>query len=102
MYRTVSSLEHNEFVPLEDAPVQPKILTPNSYFWPSFAGGEQASWIDQKLLARNGDPGQKQGVAMWLFNVTKDMDPNIRFSQSTATSRVCGPAFFPRIALHQN
>lgn len=80
MYRTVSSLEHSEFVPLGDEPVQLKAPTPNSCFWPSFAGIEQESWINQKLFARNGDPVRKQGVAIWLFSVTKDMDQNTAFS----------------------
>lgn len=80
MYRIVSSLEHSEFVPLGDDQAPNKSLTPNSYFWPSFPGDAHANWINQKLLARNGDAAKKQGVSIWLFSVAKDMESNTAFS----------------------
>lgn len=80
MYRVVSSLEHSEFAPLEDVPAVPMNLTPNSYMWPAFPGDESADWTKQKLIARNGDPSTKTGVAIWVFNVAKDMPERTAFS----------------------
>lgn len=48
--------------------------------WPSFQGDGQADWTKQKLLARNGDPNKKEGVAVWVFTVARAMDERTAFS----------------------
>ncbi|KAI1340181.1 homogentisate 1,2-dioxygenase [Xylariaceae sp. FL0016] len=86
LYRIQTSLAHDEFLPYEKAaasianPPDPQHLTPNSYLWPSFPVDEYADWISQKLLARNGDPQRKSGLALWIFSVTKDMPEHTAFS----------------------
>jgi len=87
LYRAVSSLEAGEFTPFNPSdtlsanPPAPKHLTPNSYMWPAIPVPDSADWTTgQKLLGRNGDPQQKQGVALWLFSVTDDMQPSTAFS----------------------
>ncbi|KAI0389490.1 homogentisate 1,2-dioxygenase [Xylariaceae sp. FL0594] len=104
LYRSVSSMEVGTFTPFtaEDEsydsyvnPAPPVHLTPNSYFWPGPSipvpvldignnngdARKGADWITgQKLLGRNGDPQQKQGVAFWLFSVTDDMAASTAFS----------------------
>ncbi|KAI8624980.1 homogentisate 1,2-dioxygenase [Xylariaceae sp. FL1651] len=85
LYRVTPSLDCGEFT-LFDAtsesanPPVPTILTPNSYAWPQIPLDDEADWIKQKLIARNGDPQKKSGLALWLFSVTKDMPANTAFS----------------------
>lgn len=73
MYRQSSSLNHSEFKLVEQAPAPALKMSPNSYLWPAFPANEGEDWIKQGLVARNGDPGGKYGVAIWMFAVTKDM-----------------------------
>ena len=80
MYRVASSLDHSEFKPIEDVPAIPSSLSPNSYMWPGFAGDEAADWTKQKLLARNGTPEKKEGLAIWLFSVSESMKEKTAFS----------------------
>ncbi|KAL6698445.1 RmlC-like cupin domain-containing protein [Trichoderma pleuroticola] len=54
-------------------------LTPNAVLWPTVPWPEKGDWISQRLVG-NGDPQQKTGLAIWLFNVHKDMDPHTVFS----------------------
>ncbi|KAI9870608.1 MAG: hypothetical protein M1823_008688, partial [Watsoniomyces obsoletus] len=56
MYRVTSSLDHGEFSPYDDAntPEPPTYLSPNSFMWPSFPTSPTATWLNQRLLARNG------------------------------------------------
>lgn len=75
MYRKSSSLVHSEYVPVEDKPLVPSRMTPNGYVWPNFPTKEGSDWLQQKLVARNGDPATKHGVAIWMFAVSKDMAP---------------------------
>lgn len=75
MYRTTSSLVHDEFLPYGEAPDVPSNMSPNGYFWPNIAVAKDSDWTQQKLLARNGDPAAKHGTAIWVFSVTKDMAP---------------------------
>jgi homogentisate 1,2-dioxygenase len=82
MYRATSSLDHDEFVPYDDAntPSPPTHLSPNSYMWTSFPVDPSADWTRQRLLARNGDPATKTGLAVWLFSIAQDMKPHTAFS----------------------
>ncbi|KAH8681602.1 homogentisate 1,2-dioxygenase [Xylariales sp. PMI_506] len=82
MYRVTSSLRHDPFVPYkgEGVPKKPSHLSPNSYLWPRFPVDPEADWLSQKLLAQNGDPATKTGVAIWLFSIAKDMQSNTAFS----------------------
>ncbi|KAJ9652689.1 hypothetical protein H2198_008056 [Neophaeococcomyces mojaviensis] len=80
MYRTTSSLVHTEFELLEEAQPAPSSMTPNGYMWPSFSVDKDTDWTRQKLLARNGDPADKRGTAIWVFAVTKNMEDRNVFS----------------------
>ncbi|KAI1870559.1 uncharacterized protein JN550_005102 [Neoarthrinium moseri] len=82
MYRVTSSLKHDEFVPYkgEGIPKKPSNISPNSYMWPAVPTDPDADWISQKLLAQNGDPAAKTGLAIWVFSVAKSMPPNTVFS----------------------
>lgn len=85
MYRIESSHEHHEFTQwnhhLEYAnPPPAKNLTPNAVSWPTVPWPEKGDWISQRLVGSNGDPQQKTGLAIWFFNVHKDMDPQTVFS----------------------
>ncbi|KAI3322361.1 homogentisate 1,2-dioxygenase [Xylariaceae sp. AK1471] len=85
LYRVTSSLDCGEFTPLDATsesanPPVPTHLTPNSYMWPEIPVDDEADWTKQKLLARNGDPQKKTGLALWLFSVTKDMPARTSFS----------------------
>ncbi|KAJ3578284.1 hypothetical protein NPX13_g2284 [Xylaria arbuscula] len=55
-------------------------MTPDSYIWPSIEVEDGASWVQQKLVGRNGDPQEKTGVAIWVFSVTSDMPGRTAFS----------------------
>jgi homogentisate 1,2-dioxygenase len=48
--------------------------------WTSFPTNPSADWLSQKLLARNGDPATKTGLAIWLFSIAKDVKSNTAFS----------------------
>ncbi|KAF7191832.1 Homogentisate 1,2-dioxygenase [Pseudocercospora fuligena] len=80
LYRVTSSLEQSEFVPIDKAPAMPSNISPNSYMWPSFQKDADADWTKQKLLARNGDPNQKQGLSIWVFAIDKSMEERQAFS----------------------
>lgn len=88
MYRVSSSLFHSEFVPYEDAPDVPSHMSPNGYMWPSVPVEEGCDWTRQKLLARNGDPATKHGTAIWIFSITKDMDPQTVISSLDGDSLI--------------
>ncbi|PNP40932.1 hypothetical protein TGAMA5MH_06798 [Trichoderma gamsii] len=55
-------------------------LDPNSITWASFPWQAKGDWLAQRLVGRNGDPQQKKGLAIWLFNVHKNMDEQTVFS----------------------
>lgn len=76
MYRQSSSLNHSEYVPVEETPQVPARMTPNGYLWPDFPTDESSDWLQQKLIARNGDPAAKHGLAIWMFAISKDMAPS--------------------------
>ncbi|KAF7520292.1 hypothetical protein G7054_g12812 [Neopestalotiopsis clavispora] len=82
MYRVSSSLRHDEFKPYQDqgVPEKPSVISPNSYLWPKFPVDAEADWLSQKLLAQNGDPATKTGVAIWVFSIAQSMKPNTVFS----------------------
>ncbi|KAI1306131.1 homogentisate 1,2-dioxygenase [Xylaria venustula] len=85
LYRITPSLQRGEFTALDGTsetvdPPAPTHITPNSFMWPKIPVEREASWIQQKLLGRNGDPQQKLGVAIWVFSVTKDMPAQTAFS----------------------
>lgn len=58
----------------------PSHMSPNGYLWPVFPTKDNVDWLHQKLVARNGDPATKHGVAIWMFAVSKDMESNTVFS----------------------
>lgn len=86
LYRANSSLQHGEFVPLEvtsgyGPDLQAKHLNPNSVSWDNVPVPEVAHWINgQQFMGRNGEPQKKEGIAIWLFNVTQDMPARHAFS----------------------
>ncbi len=85
LYRITTSLQCDEFTPFDrtsesPSPPAPTHITPNSYLWPNMPVEDGATWIQQKLIGRNGDPQKKLGVAIWVFSVTKDMPANEAFS----------------------
>ncbi|KAK9778372.1 putative homogentisate 1,2-dioxygenase [Seiridium cardinale] len=82
MYRVISSLKHSEFVPYKDegVPKKPSLISPNSYLWPEYPVDPEADWLSQKLLAQNGDPGTKTGLAIWVFSVGRSMEDHTVFS----------------------
>ncbi|EME43052.1 hypothetical protein DOTSEDRAFT_72442 [Dothistroma septosporum NZE10] len=73
MYRTNSSSHHRDFAPYEAVPVVPTSLSPNSYMWPYFPAQNDAEWLHEKHLGRNGVPAAKDGCDTWIFNMTADM-----------------------------
>ncbi|KAL6823219.1 homogentisate 1,2-dioxygenase [Trichoderma camerunense] len=84
-YRSQSSYDHSEFKPwhheLETAnPAEPTKFTPNGYWWSDFASVSEGDWTEQHLLGSNGNARQKNGVALWVFKLTKDMKPHTVFS----------------------
>ncbi len=91
LYRSSSSLDHSEFVPhnedQKDEDV-PQHLTPNSYMWPALKLDGDLDWTSQKLLGRNGDPAKKEGAAIWLFSVAKDMPARTAFSSLDGDSLI--------------
>jgi homogentisate 1,2-dioxygenase len=48
--------------------------------WPSFPSTPNTDWLQQRLLAKNGDAASKKGVSIWLFSIDKDMSPRTAFS----------------------
>lgn len=82
MYRSNSSLTHSDFVPYDDhsAIDKPRHWTPNGYMWTSLNMSTNNDWTFQKLLGSNGDPAKKQGLAIYLFHVSKDMPEHNAFS----------------------
>ncbi|CAG9988191.1 unnamed protein product [Clonostachys byssicola] len=80
MYRVAPSLDHDPFEPLDATPKVPDFISPNSYLWPQLPSDPTADWIStQKLLARNGDPMRKEGLAIWTWSVSQDMKPRTAF-----------------------
>ena len=89
MYRSTSSLDHGEFVPVgEKTPETPRHLTPNSYMWPSVNVGDELDWTSHRLLGRTGDPATKTGLAIWVFMVSKDMPEHTAFSSLDGDSLI--------------
>ncbi|KAM0455719.1 hypothetical protein ACHAPV_002806 [Trichoderma viride] len=85
MYRVQASYIHQNFTAwnhnLEHGNPPPATnLDPNSITWASFPWQTKGDWLVQRLVGRNGDPQQKTGLAIWLFNVHKDMDEQTVFS----------------------
>ncbi|KAJ1326973.1 homogentisate 1,2-dioxygenase [Microdochium nivale] len=93
LYRATSSLEHSEFVPLDvstgygpdsdSASVDAsQHIDPNSAMWSSDVPVPKAAhWVDgQQLVGRNGEARSKEGVAVWLFSVSRDMPKRHVFS----------------------
>lgn len=88
LYRASSSLQHGEFVPLDvvsgygpDSNNAPRHLNPNSVIWQDVPVPETAHWINgQKLVGRNGNPQQKEGIAVWLFSITESMPARHAFA----------------------
>jgi homogentisate 1,2-dioxygenase len=79
LYRSTSSLTHSEFVACEELDPA-KHLTPNAYSWPTFDLPTGRDWTHQKLLGRNGDPAAKNGLAIWVFSIEKDMPERTAYS----------------------
>jgi homogentisate 1,2-dioxygenase len=49
--------------------------------WPGLPVDKNDDWISaQKLLARNGNPATKEGLGIWLWSVSRDMDQHTAFS----------------------
>ena len=89
LYRTSSSSNHSEFLPDgAEAESAGQHWTPNSYLWLSFDFNDKLDWTSQKLLGRNGDPATKTWLAVWLFNVSKDMPEHSAFSSLDGDSLV--------------
>ncbi|KAI1812613.1 homogentisate 1,2-dioxygenase [Poronia punctata] len=87
LYRVTTSMEAGTFSPLDDTrisesanPPAPQNLAPNSYMWGQIPLDDEADWLHQKLLGRNGNPQEKSGAAIWLFSVTRDMPRHTAFS----------------------
>lgn len=82
LYRTTSSMKHGAFEECEDQQglEEPKHWTPNSYMWPSVDVAADQDWTAWRLLARSGDPARKEGLAMWLFSVTREMPPQSAYA----------------------
>lgn len=55
-------------------------MTPNGYLWPHFPVEQSSNWLHQRLIARNGDPAAKHGLAIWMFAVSSDMAPHTAVS----------------------
>ena len=79
MYRSTSSKDHSEFIPCDEKE-SAKHLTPNGYSWPAFDLPTGKDWTSQKLLGRNGDPAEKNGLAIWVFSIEKDMPERTAYS----------------------
>jgi len=75
-------------MPYGDPPLVPSHMSPNGYMWPSLPVEEGQDWTQQKLLARNGDPANKRGTAIWIFSVTKNMQPQTVFSSLDGDSLI--------------
>jgi homogentisate 1,2-dioxygenase len=91
MYRSVSSLDHDDFEPLEGEEASKALdyLSPNSYTWPRFPVDKAADWVSaHKLLARNGSPAAKEGLAIWVWSVCKDMPSRTAFSSIDGESLI--------------
>ncbi|KIV95900.1 homogentisate 1,2-dioxygenase [Exophiala mesophila] len=83
LYRTASSLDHDGFTPYtsQPSPSRPTFISPDSYMWPALPDLDPATdWLSQRLLAGNGDPLNKTGVAIWVFAINQSMPPNTAFS----------------------
>ncbi|ETI21748.1 homogentisate 1,2-dioxygenase [Cladophialophora carrionii CBS 160.54] len=85
LYRIESSYQHTEFTEwnhdLEFAnPAPAKHLNPNSTSWRTYPFPEKGDWMNQRLLASNGNAQQKTGIAVWVFNAHKDMAPQTAFT----------------------
>jgi homogentisate 1,2-dioxygenase len=81
LYRTVSSLSHTEYTPhgLEASSEPTGEITPNSHLWLSFPVSDD-DWTTQRLLSSTGDAKTKTGLAIRLYAISKDMQPNTVFS----------------------
>lgn len=79
LYRTVSSLSHSEYTLYGTEDSTTGHITPNSYLWPSFQTSDD-DWTSQRLLSSTGDANTKTGLAIRLYAISKDMQPNTVFS----------------------
>ena len=83
MYRISDSLDHGEYNHLNPgtAPSAPSHLSPNAYMWPSLPAKPDLDYISaQTLLAGNGDPTTKSGLAIHTFSITTSMPATTAFS----------------------
>ena len=83
MYRISDSLDHGEYTHLNSgtAPSAPSHLSPNAYMWPSLPAKPDLDYISaQTLLAGNGDPTTKSGLAIHTFSITTSMPATTAFS----------------------
>ena len=80
MYRASSSLHHSTLEPYGEESASATHYTPNSYLWPQLPRQQDSDWLSQKLLAKNGDPMTKTGLAIWLFSLERDMDAQTAFA----------------------
>ena len=79
LYRTESSLRHSDYTPYGAEESPDGRITPNNYLWLSFPVSDD-DWTSQRLLSTTGDPNTKTGLAVRLFAISRDMQPNTVFS----------------------
>jgi homogentisate 1,2-dioxygenase len=81
---------HAEYMPYgeSEAPAAPTYLSPNSYMWPKFPSAPKADWISQRLLAQNGNPATKEGLAIHLYSVFESMPEHTAFSSMDGDSLI--------------
>jgi homogentisate 1,2-dioxygenase len=91
MYRATPSLFHSEYTSYKESneTKPPCQLSPNSQLWPAFPVDSSSDWVSsQKLLAGNGDPIDKSGLAIWIFNASLPMPENTAFSSMDGDSLI--------------
>lgn len=85
LYRIVSSLDHVDFhpysLPNANTSEEQKLhMTPNGFAWPTFSIPSGTDFVSgQRVLARNGDPSTKTGLAYLVFSATQDMPPRTAY-----------------------
>lgn len=87
LYRTVSSYEHGDYQPINlpdsNASQEKMHITPNGLIWPNFDMPSGADFISgQRILASNGDPSTKSGLAYLVFCATRDMQERTAYASS--------------------
>lgn len=81
---------HTKYEPYDDnqTPAAPTYLSPNSYLWPAFPSTPNADWRTQRLLARNGNPAEKTGLAIWIYSCFESMPEHTVFSSMDGDSLI--------------